>query len=211
VGNPAIASLIGKVYDRLPPMLSTEKLNELFKVSWRFGLHRYSDPLTYWFGKLFRSKSKNRGGGHCMANLDAALALAALPKISSIHQQRYAIISYYLRELLGKQDIFLPQSLADGMPPVSRLYFGFQRCRVKLDKAGQIVQHNPLYVYLRQEGIKTFYPYLPVKRYLAQYQSFWENDSWLYSLLGLPVDYKKSPHHYQFVVNKIRSFAERYE
>ncbi|MGI6656367.1 MAG: DegT/DnrJ/EryC1/StrS family aminotransferase [Desulfobulbus sp.] len=207
--NQSMKADVVRQYEQLPSISARDKTREFFRVLWRFGCHRFSDPLMYWFGKVYPHKDSFSMPLGKMSNLDAAVAMASLPKLASVHARRSAIIRRYVAAFSGRQDIVLPQELIDGIPPVNRFYISIPSCRLVLGEHANIVQHNPLYLFLRQQGVKAYYPYLPVKRFVSDYGQYWNEASWLYSLVGLPVDFKRAPHQHDYVIEQVLSFVER--
>ena len=76
---------------------------------------------------------------------------------------------------------------------------------VSRDSEGRILEHNPLAKYLLYKGIKTQYGYcLPYKNFQAL--EIYKKNSWIESLLMLPINHTKPIQKYKFVVSAIKSF-----
>jgi dTDP-4-amino-4,6-dideoxygalactose transaminase len=144
-----------------------------------------------------------------MSNYDAALALNCLPKVGEIHSKRAKVIAYYYTKLVKEPEIFFPHPLVSGCPPVSRFYFGLRSVSLRLDDNGNFIEHNPLYLFAREHGVKLYYPYLPVPRFQSEYGDFWRRENWILSLLGLPVDFRRSFAWHDHVIEVIRHYLRK--
>ena len=194
-------------YCGLPEISLRNKVHDLFEVIWHAGLHRYADTLSYWIAKFIPYEFKPKGYFCRMANIDASLATICMKNISYIHEQRARIISNYYQRMNSHKNIFFPQALPDGCPPVSRLYFGLRGTSFILDDDGDIKEHNPMFIFARERGVKLFYPYLPPKGFMREFKVYWRKFPWLYSLLGLPIDFKRSLEWHNKVVETIMLYV----
>lgn len=198
-----------KLYSPLPHPEVSRKIKEALVVLWKYGWHRFSDPVSYWLGKVYNTSGNREASISKIANLDARLCLESVRGAAIVQDARSRILARYVRMLSGVPGVSIPHELNDGWPAVSRFYIAFKHCRVELDLPScQIQQHNPLHQYLQRNGVKSYYPYLPVARYWEQYSHLWSESPWLLTLVGLPVDFKEEPAWHDHVVGLIQTFIE---
>lgn len=190
--NRTLLSNMEKEYKLLPELSPKNKTRDLLKVLWRFGYHKYADPISYLVGKILPIRNITYGNMCKMSNLDASIIVSSMTTVPSIHKSRGTIIARYHERLENCKNFFFPQFIPDGNPPVSRFYIGYKNTKLILDEDGNIKKHNPLYLFARKLGVKVFYPYLPVHRFMPKYGKEWNKEQWILSLLGLPIDYKRS-------------------
>ncbi len=210
VHNRKLLADVQKMYEQLSLQAPAAKLLDFFQVLRRYGFHRFSDPVDYWLSRLSMSRAAFRGNFSRMANLDAALLLRQRRKIRSIHNRRGAIIRFFHDQLDQTDTLFFAQGLVTGMPPVSRLYVGLRGHKVELTSGFQIRHENPFFLFLRSRGIKAFYPYFPVPGQGEEYDRLWMENQWLLSLVGLPVDFRREPAQYSFLIDTIMEYIGRY-
>lgn len=206
--NKKVQKEVEKLYDQLPCQSSSAKLRDFLQVLWRYGYHRFSDPIAYWLTKVSSSRRLFAGNYHKMANLDAALLLAIWNRIPEIHKQRSEIIHFLHKQLVELEPLFFAQNLTSGRPPVSRFYFGIKGHALTLDKGCGIIRDNPLFLFLRSRGIKAYSPYLPIPGQGNAYKQLWQENQWLYSLVGLPINFQKTPEQHQFLVDTIKEYLD---
>jgi dTDP-4-amino-4,6-dideoxygalactose transaminase len=208
--NKGLLDVVTYEYKLLAKSEFKETINNLVSALWRFGCHRFSDPVSYWLSKYdyFLSKKKERRYYRRLSNLDATILVAEMDYVNTIHEYRATIISRYCERLSTYPGFFFPQSPDSKMLPVSRFYFGLHGVSLKLKKNGEIEEHNPLYLFAREHGVKLFYPYLPTARFISEYKNFWEENQWIYCLLGLPIDYKRPISWHDRICDVILSYVE---
>lgn len=207
VFNHQMLPILERHYQKLQEADANSKIRNIFRMVWRYGNHRFSDPISYWVSKVITMTPDKTCAFTKMTNFDARLCLMGMSEIPKIHRSRSKIIAHYYNSLRNHPSIFFPHVLPTGTPPVSRLYMGYRGCRVDLRQNNDDIQsHNPLYEYLRENGVKTFYPYLPIQRFDDRYRSLWQKSNFIFSLLGLPIDYKRSTAWHSRVIDLIMKF-----
>ena len=211
VNNPYLKKPLYEIYKNYKNYKNWEKTKEFLNSWWLYKLRRYSDVIDYFFKRITKHHfyfSKNSlDESKKLSNLDAAIVIQEFPKMNVVHKKRSQIIHFYIKELKELENfgfISIPQKDAH-LYHVSRFYILTHGLMVSRDPEGRILEHNPLAKYLLYKGIKTQYGYcLPYKNFQAL--EIYKKNSWIESLLMLPINHTKPIQKYKFVVSAIKSF-----